>query len=391
MVAFALFGLALLSKGPLGLLLPGLVLVLWHGSRREWRRLFELAPLALVSLAVYLPWFVACARAMGTDNIFHELYAQNFQRFVSGSRGHERPLHYYLVNIWWDLAPWSFLLPFALVHVHRARLWRDRNVQLLLWWFFAFLLFLSVAATKRQLYLLPAYPAIALLMAPWIAAVGRKGAAGESSPGTRPVRIYAFLFAAFFVVLSLVLLGVSVSVETIIARTDLNEAEIAVARAMPLPLAVTGFALLVSGVWIGLAWRRQDSRAALVRVGATTVVLFLILLALVLPAANPYKSYAPQGRWIRTQIGDETHIGMVDLRYAGRKMGAFGYYTDALVVRMERRDEVEAFFNEHPGSLVLVYEGDAEGLFAGEEAAWRTLVVRELRTGSRLYLVVRGP
>ena len=44
---FALLGLAMLSKGPLGLLLPGLVLFLWHGSRREWRRLFELAPLAV--------------------------------------------------------------------------------------------------------------------------------------------------------------------------------------------------------------------------------------------------------------------------------------------------------------------------------------------------------
>ena len=56
---FALFGVAMLTKGPLGLLLPGLVLTLWHGSRREWRRLLELAPLALVSIAVYLPWFIA--------------------------------------------------------------------------------------------------------------------------------------------------------------------------------------------------------------------------------------------------------------------------------------------------------------------------------------------
>ncbi len=74
----------MLAKGPLGLLLPGLVLTLWHGSRREWRRLFELAPLALISFAVYLPWFVACAHAMGSDNILYELYAQNFARFFSG-------------------------------------------------------------------------------------------------------------------------------------------------------------------------------------------------------------------------------------------------------------------------------------------------------------------
>ena len=87
---FALLGLASLTKGPLGLLLPGLVLTLWHGARREWRPLLELAPLSLISLAIYLPWFVACAKEMGSDNMLYELWAQNFQRFVSGERMHRR-------------------------------------------------------------------------------------------------------------------------------------------------------------------------------------------------------------------------------------------------------------------------------------------------------------
>jgi hypothetical protein len=34
------------------LLLPGLVLILWHGARREWRALLQLAPLSLISLAI---------------------------------------------------------------------------------------------------------------------------------------------------------------------------------------------------------------------------------------------------------------------------------------------------------------------------------------------------
>ncbi|MGB6335479.1 MAG: phospholipid carrier-dependent glycosyltransferase, partial [Thermoanaerobaculia bacterium] len=88
---FALLGLAVLSKGPLGLLLPGLVLTLWHGARREWRRLLELAPLALVSIAVALPWYVACARAMGVETFLGEILAQNFERFQSGFRGHGQP------------------------------------------------------------------------------------------------------------------------------------------------------------------------------------------------------------------------------------------------------------------------------------------------------------
>jgi hypothetical protein len=113
---FALLGVAMLAKGPLGLLLPGLVFVLWHGSRREWRRIIELAPLSVISFAVYLPWFVACARAMGSDNILYELYAQNFARFLSGSRGHEQPFYF---------------VPVVVRHLHRLSLHRGHEAATL--------------------------------------------------------------------------------------------------------------------------------------------------------------------------------------------------------------------------------------------------------------------
>jgi 4-amino-4-deoxy-L-arabinose transferase-like glycosyltransferase len=391
LAAFALFGLAMLAKGPLGLLLPGLVLVLWLVSRREWRFVLELAPLSLVALAVYLPWFVACAREMGSDNILYELYAQNFERFLSGGRGHGQPIYYYFVNVWHDLVPWSFLLPFALWSVLRGGLRRDRNVQLALWWFGTFLVFLSLAATKRQLYLLPAYPAIALLMAPWIAAVGREDHEETVRPGRRPVRVYALTLSVVFAVLALTLFAVAGFVETFVGILGLENAEVEVAHAMRAPLAAFGGALLLAACWIGTAWRRKDVRGILSRVGASHVVLYVILLAGVLPAAHAFKSYRPQGAWIRQQIGGETHIGLVYPGMSYRKMGAFGYYSGALVDRLETTEEVERFFDEHPTSLVLIHEDSVGRIFAADETAWRARILRELRTGSHLYVVVRGP
>ena len=185
---FALLGLAVLSKGPLGLLLPGLVLTLWHGARREWRRLLELAPLALVSIAVALPWYVACARAMGVETFLGEILAQNFQRFQSGFRGHGQPLYYYLTEIWFDLIPWALLLPFAIWWVVRSGLWRNRYLQLALWWFGTFFVFLSLAETKRLVYMLPAYPAAALLLGRYFTAIGETESA-HPPPDLRPVRV----------------------------------------------------------------------------------------------------------------------------------------------------------------------------------------------------------
>jgi len=388
---FALFGLAMLTKGPLGLLLPGLTLVLWHGTRREWRRVIELAPLSIVSLAVYLPWFVACARTMGSESILHELYAQNFERFFNGARGHGHPFYYYFAYIGVDLLPWSWLLPFALWRVYKSGLWRDRNIQLLLWWLGAFIAFLSLAATKRQLYLLPAYPAIALLMAPWIASVGLEDSKRSVPHGPRPVRVYAGVLAVVFVILAVTLFVATASAEPIIERAGLDEAEAEVAHASRTPLVLFGVALLLAGFWIGDAWRRADARAVLARVVLSHVVIYCVLLAWVLPAAGSYHSFKPQGAWIHEQIGSETRIGLADIQYAWRQAGAFAYFSDAQVDRITTTDELERFFREHPASVALVHDGDAAKVLSDDESAWRRRVVRSLRMGSRVYLVVRAP
>jgi 4-amino-4-deoxy-L-arabinose transferase-like glycosyltransferase len=389
---FAAFGLAMLAKGPLGLLLPGLVLTLWHGSRREWRRLLELAPLSIVALAVYLPWFVACARAMGADSILYELYAQNFQRFFSGFRGHGRPITYYLTNFWGDLWPWSWLLPAAIWWIWRTPWRRDRRVQLALWWLGAFFVFLSLAVTKRQLYLLPAYPAIALLLAPWLDAVSLRPAK-VGAPGAKPVHLWHVGITVTFVALGLAFIATGIGFEPIVARAHLNPQELEVARLLRAPLFGTGALLLASAAWLALAWRRRDPTTSFVRVAAVHVLLYVVLQAWVMPAFDPTKTYKPQSRWISDRIGAGTTFAMVHPRQGMgvRKRGAFGYYTGSMVELLETQDQVVEFLRHHPESLVLVHDEEAGTIFAGDEDGWRLRVIGELRTGDHVYLVVRAP
>ena len=390
LAGFALLGLAMLSKGPLGLLLPGLVLFLWHGSRKEWRRLFELAPLALVSLAVYLPWFIACGKAMGAESILHEFYAQNIARFFGGSRGHVRPFYYYAVRFWVDFAPWAPLAPFAIAWAVRGGRRSNRHVQLSLWWFAAFFAFLSVAVTKRHLYLLPAFPAMALLMAPWLADVGHRLAPREKQPPSGPLRFYAGFYAAISTVLALVLFAAVAFQARILERVDLYEAQVAVAAALRLPLVVMGLILLAGAFWVLRARHRGDLRAVLVRAGVTVFPLVLVLSGWVMPLMNPIKTYRPQSLWIREQIGSEKWIGLVapSHMYYG-KAGAFGYYSGALIEYLPPNPaELDRFLDDYPGSLVLVHENRVEELFAGDEAAWRSRVLREMPALHDRFLVV---
>jgi len=391
--AFALFGLAMLSKGPLGVLLPGLVLTLWHATRREWRRLLELAPLALVSVAVYLPWFLACARAMGADDILSELYAQNIARFVSAHRAHGKPVYYYLVNIWGDLAPWSPLVPFALVWIHRARRWRDREVQLLLWWLGAFFVFLSIAVTKRQLYLLPAYPAFALVLGAWIAAALDPEVAAPDRPATKPVRVYGLLYPVVLIALSAALAGALLTFSSIIERQQLVGPGLDGALALRAPVLALAVTLAGAALWILRAGLGRDTRAVLVRTAASQIAVYALLLAWLLPAANPLKTVRPAAEWIRHEIGDESRFGLVFNRsgYGFRSMGAFGLYSGAIADLLEGRDQVEDFFRRHPTSIVLIESNEIDDTFGASEPEWRARAVRELWFGRDRFLVFRAP
>ena len=386
---FALLGLAVLTKGPLGLLLPGFVLTLWHGARREWRPLVELAPLSLISLAIYVPWFVACAKEMGTDDMISELWAQNFERFVSGARKHERPFYYYLVAIWYDLAPWTLLFPFALWWIHRTRQWQDRYVQLVIWWFVAFFVFLSIAVTKRQMYLLPAYPAMALLIAPWIRAVSQTGATPYSLD-SRLARVYVAMVIIVFALVGVVGLVTTFGTGPVMARLDLEAMYKIIALGMRLPSLVLGVVSLAAVFWILRAWRRRDIPSALYRIAVVSFPIYLIGFAWVMPTINPAKTYAPAGRWIREHIGSETHFGLVNPKRGFSKMGAFGFHSGALVKLLEQEQEIERFLREHPKSVVLVYEGAVGAVYGSERTDWRARVVHELVAGRYRYFVLRG-
>ena len=393
--AFACLGGAMLAKGILGLLLPGLVLVLWLGSRKQWLRILELVPLSLVSVAVFLPWVAGAAQAMGWDNILYEFYAQNFARFDSGFRGHQQPLHYYLVNFWMDFSPWSWLVPAAIIWSSRSGLLKTPRARLLLWWFGTFFVFLSLAATKRQLYMLPAFPAIALLIGPWLTSVGKVNSTDTLTsldvPRERAVHIYSIVVSIVFSALGLLLLALAALLDEVMLRLELNAAELDIANALRLPIFLLGAVMITGGIWVGMAWRDRDTRSALRRLGGSYVVLYVVILGIVMPQFAPSKTYKPQGEWIREHIGaEQTHIGMVySGSYGIRKRGAFGFETGgAMVDLLETAAEVEQFFMQHPDSVVLVEGHSVDDIFANDRTAWKARRIRDLWVGKTQYVVI---
>ena len=181
-VAGAALAGGLLTKGPIGVALPAIVvgpLALWRcwldrASRPEGLRplvtrlALDVGLLALVCVLLATPWFVAMTNTHGLAYLDRFFIDENVQRFVTDRYNAPRPFWYYLPIVVGGLSPWSPLMlvwwqPICRV-AQRAR--RVQPVELwLVVWALAPLLFYSLSIGKQPRYILPILPPLAVLLA----------------------------------------------------------------------------------------------------------------------------------------------------------------------------------------------------------------------------------
>lgn len=166
-----------LVKGPVGPTIVVLALVtvnLWNRiSGRPsvpWKNWMALRGLALFAL-IALPWYIAvCLRFPHLLNYFVEF--QTVQRVATEVHGRGGPLWFYLPVLFVGFLPWSLALPQALYHAIRKAEVLDR---LLVAWFLPSLVLFSLSGSKLPTYLLPLFPAMALLVTRYLKARQARG------------------------------------------------------------------------------------------------------------------------------------------------------------------------------------------------------------------------
>jgi 4-amino-4-deoxy-L-arabinose transferase-like glycosyltransferase len=300
-LGFAGFGLAILGKGPLGILLPGLVLSCWHCWNREWFRILSLGPLALVSLLVAAPWYFSLTQRLGTDFVVNELYLQNFDRFQAANRGHGgKGLHYYIKSLLVDFLPWSFLVVPALWHGFKQRR-NEKSWRLLAAWILAPLIFFTLASTKRNVYLLPIYPPLAMLVAGWL---GSSLSVGQA----RFQRQVALGWSGILAIVGGLLLVAGMIWPALIIHFSTGRLSLDQLRALRPGLLVIGPTLLVSSS-IAIISAKRASSWVLPLLSATGALLWSMAMALVLPVIDQQRSYAPAAKWLVEQAKPNHVIG----------------------------------------------------------------------------------
>jgi 4-amino-4-deoxy-L-arabinose transferase-like glycosyltransferase len=173
-------GVATLVKGPIGFLIPALVLLVFNrfeGRRGVWRRLF--APLnLLVFFGVTLPWFIGLCLAH-RDFFHYGLVEESFHRFTTAKTFHRsQPVYFYLYIVASMFFPWSLLLPEAAVTAWKQRRTIHRADRLCLVWSLVVVVFFSISQSKLPGYILSVAVSSGILVArlfdtAWTAPDGR--------------------------------------------------------------------------------------------------------------------------------------------------------------------------------------------------------------------------
>ena len=170
LILFGFFlGAAVLAKGPAGIILTGGAVFFWALFTKRWRDAFRLLhPVAIASFCLTaLPWYILCARR-NPDFFRIFIIEHNFKRFLTPEFQHIQPFWFYVPVLLVAFLPWTALFLSSSVR-GVLHLWRTRRFKettwFLIWWAGFCVVFFSISQSKLPGYILPAVPAIVMLIA----------------------------------------------------------------------------------------------------------------------------------------------------------------------------------------------------------------------------------
>jgi 4-amino-4-deoxy-L-arabinose transferase-like glycosyltransferase len=156
--------LATLSKGLIGAAIPAMVFIAYSISAWDWKiwtrlRLFSGI---VIYLLITAPWFVLIAQRNPEFLEFFFIH-EHLQRFTQDTHSRTGPIYYFVPLLIIGALPWVLQIPGSI-----AQAWQERRREfssgwLLVCWFAIIFTFFSVSHSKLPGYIIPIFPALALL------------------------------------------------------------------------------------------------------------------------------------------------------------------------------------------------------------------------------------
>jgi 4-amino-4-deoxy-L-arabinose transferase-like glycosyltransferase len=291
LLAGLFMGLGVLTKGPLVYLsLPIFFIftLLQKNLKKFWCR--DLLWGFLLSVIIVLIWWIPACWMGGKDYVHWLLFKHIVGTYIEGGKHfHQEPFYFYFIRFPAEFFPWIVFLPTAFIFGLRREFGKRKEFLFLSLWFIFIFLFFNLSVGKKDNYLLPLYPATAMMVG-CLWNLGIKSETGEKW----------FLFGLLFLVL-FILSGIVLSQLEIPQRLYPDMIPFC-----PLELTVLSY-LLVGAILSVLFFIKKKRWASFVSLMALFAFLHLHLSFSLPLRLNPQRSIKAFSERVlkRMEIGDE--------------------------------------------------------------------------------------
>ncbi len=163
--SYVCMGLAALTKGPVGFILPSLCIAVFFVVTGRWDALSKIKPHYGIAIIVFIaaPWFLYMIHTFG-EQYTSVVFGENVKRFM-GEYGKSGNIFYYFSVLPWNFLPWSPFLVIASISFVKDYIRKDLNEKDIYIgvWFLTVFGFFSLSAGKLPPYLLPLFPAASVM------------------------------------------------------------------------------------------------------------------------------------------------------------------------------------------------------------------------------------
>ncbi|MBU0754602.1 MAG: glycosyltransferase family 39 protein [Planctomycetes bacterium] len=362
-IAFILFlSCAVLTKGLVGLAIPLSALSVWlvlahRSSLRSWSLLFAGSVICLVPCAI---WIGFLYRHLGWDGVYEVVWTNNFGRFTGSTASHNHSFHYYLINFPLEFLPWTLFIPYAAMHCFKKTRGKkpDEAALFMMTWFVVPFVVLSVASGKRGLYLLPIYPAAALLVGTALGSILEEN--------TTPGRWFGIPYR--------LLLG-------LLVIAGLAYGTVGFYFEQPLPIcALLTFPGICLGVWAIRRYSKQELSGSFRWAAAALFVLLFTCGYGVYPLFDGVKSFVPLLQCYERYSAAGARINLFEPPEALR--GAAVFYLKRNVPELQGERALKRFLKSGKDAMAVC----ADKRVAGMEGL---SIQQTFDIGHRIYLLVK--
>jgi 4-amino-4-deoxy-L-arabinose transferase-like glycosyltransferase len=320
--------LAVLSKGLIGVVLPAVTLLAFMLWARDWSilRRMTMGWGLLLLLLIAAPWFIAISHRH-PDFFDYFFINEHFRRFLTNVYDRNRAWWFFIPVVLLGLFPWVVFLP-----VSRAG-WQSvcagSSERFLLCWILVVLVFFSASHSKLPLYILPVFPALAMLIARRISLLTVRSLAWR-----------CMWISALAVIMAAVALTLTLSTRHLSQHTDMHPALVWMVRGL-------GVLAIVSAICAFMLARRYRPMTVVSLLGFATLSVWQLLFAGAGNLANNL-SAAPVAQLMLPVMRNDTEVFTVHAYQRG-----LSFYLQRLVTVVdEDPDDVLAGASSRPAGFI---------------------------------------